>query len=105
MDVLRLIKAGKVARELFRVWNQNRKARQPELSSELLPANGGDMQKQQVLQGKVTHSGLVITALSFLLDKLDLAVPGFDETTVAGVVVGLLLAVYGRVRREHRDDT
>lgn len=106
MDVFGLVKAGIAARKAFRVWNQNRKRKKrAEKTSELLDEEEISMsEKKQVLQGKLTHSGLAVTAVSWLLDKADLAVAGFDQATVAGVVIGLVAAVYGRIRRELRDD-
>ena len=51
------------------------------------------------LEGKLTYSGLAIAAVSYLLDKYDVTVIGYDEPTVAGVLVGLVIAVIGRARR------
>ena len=67
---------------------------------------------KQLLQGGLTYVGLAIAAVAYGLDKLELtepvcsivAVPGCNSTVAAGVVVGLAVAVYGRIRRELRPD-
>lgn len=59
---------------------------------------------KQFLQGGLTYVGVATAAVSYFLDKLELSVVGFDNVTVAGVLVGLGVAVYGRVRRELRDE-
>lgn len=59
---------------------------------------------KQFLQGGLTYIGIATSAVAFFLDKLELSITGFDSVTVAGVLVGLGVAVYGRVRRELRDE-
>lgn len=59
---------------------------------------------KQFLQGGLTYVGLAVAGVSYLLDKLEFAVSGFDNATVAGVLVGLGVALYGRARRELRNE-
>lgn len=67
---------------------------------------------KQLLQGGLTYVGLAIAAVAYGLDRLELtepmcavvAVPGCNSSVAAGVVVGLALAMYGRIRREFRPD-
>jgi small-conductance mechanosensitive channel len=59
---------------------------------------------KQLLQGALTYVGIAISGVSFVLDHFGIVVTGYDSATVAGVVVGLALAVYGRIRRELRPD-
>jgi hypothetical protein len=57
----------------------------------------------QRVQGKLTYSGILLTGLSYVLDTLQLVPEGYDAATVAGVLVGLVAATYGRFRREKRE--
>jgi hypothetical protein len=56
----------------------------------------------QVMQGGVTYTGLAIAAVAYVLQQWGLVPPGMDSAAVAAVLVGLAVAVYGRVRREWR---
>lgn len=58
----------------------------------------------QRLQGKLTYSGVLVTGLSYVLDALGVVPEGYDGVTVAGVLVGLVATVYGRFRRELREE-
>lgn len=58
---------------------------------------------KQVFQGGLTYTGVAVTMVAFWIDKFNIAPPGIDAATSAAVIVGLVLAVYGRFRRERRD--
>ena len=66
------------------------------------PLEGKPVNKQ-VLQGGLTYTGVAVSMIAFWLHKLDIVPPGIDAATSAAVLVGLVLAAYGRFRRERRD--
>lgn len=59
---------------------------------------------KQFLQGSLTYVGIAISGVSYVLDHFHIVVTGYDSVTVAGVLVGLGVAIYGRIRRELRPD-
>lgn len=66
--------------------------------------------KTQFFQGGLTFAGLGVAGLSWLLDNLELTTPvcaavnvvGCNSAFVATFLIGLAMAVWGRVRRELR---
>lgn len=58
--------------------------------------------QKQVAQGGLTYSGLAVTALTILLNASGLVPPGMDAVAVAGGLVSLGVAAYGRWRRDRR---
>lgn len=85
-------------KERRKVKRENRRRKKDGLP----PLEVPKMESKQVLQGGMTHSGLGLTAVAFVLNQLQLVPDGYDAVTVAGVVVGLVVAAYGRIRREWR---
>lgn len=57
---------------------------------------------KQVMQGALTYTGIAVTLLGYVIQQLGITPEGYDSTTVATVIVGLALSVYGRYRREKR---
>lgn len=56
----------------------------------------------QKLQGSLTLSSLAIAMVAEALQGLGIVPDGYDSTTAATVVVLLIVAGYGRIRREWR---
>jgi len=107
MDPITLARLWLVVKPIKRIRAARRaKKRRKQLTSEWIeepisPLRDQPMPKQ-TLQGGLTYSALAVTAVSYVLDLLQIVPEGYDAATVAGVLVGLVLAAYGRFRRENR---
>lgn len=99
MDPVTVAKLWLLVKPIERLRERRAAKREAQLTSELLPEEGGE--EKTMLNGKLTYTGIAVLAISWLAERFGLpAAPEEIESVVTtlAAVVGTLVAIYGRYR-------